>query len=378
MATLLDLISNHLVLAQLAPYLSTSALFHLAITSRSFSEALRGDPKAFQRLDLSTVRGVPFELCEDEAPEEHVLFDKHSDGPWARYCLPLMKLASTSWKWDILPRVQTLILDRQYIHSDTLRDILLDGACQIRLLSLLGVWGLDRIEFQSLIDDIFRGGRRGDGPRLEGIYYFGAPLVSKKFQEQVDDESTLATAAKESGSPSTDDDLNTWYRHSQVAFQAPRIEFDSALLRVTQGVVVWDAVLCRAPRHTYPHDRFIVPAIASVALGPTGCHICHSSPEGPGRTVNQLPLLSPPPLHSSSIKVAQEIPSDKKYIAPLPFYARCVNCLKNRWCACCNKWWCEDCYQAGGPNCYVLNNITGPSSAGSKVRSYPLLAIDNV
>jgi hypothetical protein len=131
-----------------------------------------------------------------------------------------------------------------------------------------------------------------------------------------------------------DEDPNPWYLRSKVAFQPPEFEFYySALLRATRGVLVWDAVLCRAPRHTYPDPRYIIPTIASVALGPRGCHICSSLPEGPGSTVNQLPLLSPLPFHSSSVRVAQEVPSHGPRIAPLPFYACCVNCLKHRWCA---------------------------------------------
>ena len=374
--TLLDLFSNHLVLAQLAPYLSISALFNLAITSRRFGEVIRGDPKAFQRLDLSTVRGAPCHSCEFEAPEEHTVvnWSSEGDGAYAKDCLPLMKLTSMSWKWDILPRVQTLILDHQYVHLDDLRNILLDSACRLRLLSLLDVWSFDGVDFQDLIDDMFRGGRRLDGPSLEGIYFFGPPMIPEKFREQPIEEKSAsanaATSAEDSRPPNSYRDLNPWYLHSKVAFQSPEIEdLYSAMLIVTQGVVVWDAVLCRAPRHTYPHKRFIGPTIASVTLGQTGCHVCHSSPEGPGSTVNQLPLLSPPPLHSSSITVAQEIPSDGKRTAPLPFYARCYNCLKHRWCVSCNKWWCENCYQFGGPNCYKENNAKGNNSAGTKVGS---------
>lgn len=371
--TLLDLFSNHLVLAQLTPYLSISALFNLSITSRRFSEVIRGDPKAFQRLDVSSVRGVPCHSCEDEPPESHTIHNRYGniEEEWATYCLPLMKLATISRKWDVLPSVKTLILDHQYVHLDTLRNILLDSACQIRLLSLLDVRSLDRHDFQDLIDALFRGGPRLDGPRLEGIYYFGAPLMSEKFLNQAFEDKlepvNASTPAKESNLPDAEENLDPWYRRSGVAFQPPEIEsLYSGLLRVTRGFVVWDAVLCRAPRHTHPHPHFLIPTIASVALGATGCHICHSSPEGPGSTINHAPLLAPPPLHSFSVKVAQEIPSNSKSVAPLPFYARCYNCLKYRWCASCNKWWCENCYQFGAPNCYKENDARGRDSAGTK------------
>jgi hypothetical protein len=157
--SLLDLLSNHLVLAQLAPYLSISALFNLSVTSRRFNEVICSDLNAFQRLDLSTVRGVPCHLCELEPYEPHTVVDKHGHSveERERYCLPLTKLANISWKRDLLPTVQTLILDRQYVHVDMVRNILLGHACQIRLLSLIDVRGLNQLDFQHLIDDIFRG-----------------------------------------------------------------------------------------------------------------------------------------------------------------------------------------------------------------------------
>jgi hypothetical protein len=374
---LLAIVSNHLVLSQLAPYLSISALFKLSVTSRKFKEIIENDPSAFRRLDFSTVRGVPTESCEVEPAEEHLIW-KQNDDKWKKYCLPLTKVSNILWKRNILPTVQTLILDRQYVHVEEIRNILVNNTYQIRLLSLLDVNGLDRVDFQNLIEDIFRGGRGSNSPCLEGIYYFGPPPVSHKFRDQLTEDDAVspdsATGAEDLDFYNQVDSPNPWYLRSRVAFfQPPEFEsLYSPLLRATQGALVWDAVLCRASRHTYPHPKFTVSPIASVALGPKGCHICHSAPEGPGSTTNQLPLLSPLPFHSSSVKVAQSITSNGAPIASLPFYARCVYCLKHRWCAMCNKWWCENCYQFGGPNCYKENDAKEHDSAGSKVCAFLL------
>jgi len=262
-------------------------------------------------------------------------------------------LTDILWKRNVLPTVRTLILDGQFIHLDIVRDILLDNECQIRLLSLRNTAGYDHVDFKDLIDGIFRGGPIPDGPaRLEGIYYFGPPRVSKKFSALLVEENGAAAEEDETGT------ANPWYLRSTVATQEFHLSF-SSILRATAGNITWDAVLCRAPRHTHPNPRFVIPTIASVALGPAGCHICHTSPEGPGSTVHRLPLLYPPPFQSSSIKVAQKVPTDGAPIASLPFYARCRICLKHRWCEICNKWWCENCYQFGAPNCYKENDFKG-------------------
>ncbi|KAH8599299.1 hypothetical protein B0O99DRAFT_591161 [Bisporella sp. PMI_857] len=356
--TLLDIISNHLVLTQLAPYLTPFSLFRLAATSHAFYNTIVTNPNAFRRVDLSTVRSVRYEDLECA-----VLHNSSVDYEETR-CLPLSKLCDIFLIRDILPTIQTLILDRQCVHVEMIRELFVTGSCQIRLLSLIGVKGLDPNEFQHLMNDMFRGGRRPDSPPLEGIYFFGPPEVY-----------TMSFNAKDVGSerPDIEDDPNPWYLRSTTAIQPelydnsmPHSYSPSALLRATQESLSWDAVLCRAAIHTYPNPGYRIPVIARWALGTTGCHLCHSAPEGPGSGRHQLPLLSPPPLYSSAIKVAQQSPSDSGSITLLPFYARCGHCVKDRWCAMCNKWWCEDCYRIGGLNCYMEYNLQGIGSVGTK------------
>lgn len=363
--SLLDLFSSHLISTQLAPYVPTSTLFNLLSTSRRFNEVIRCNPSAFRRLDLSNVRGLPIRsTCELESVGEHAAMDS--------YCLALTNIDTTLWKRDILPTVQTLILDRQYIHIEDIRNILLDNGCQVRLISLLNVEGFDAVDLKDLFQDIYSGGPGLSPRRLEGVYFFGPPVVSRKFCDQIENAASKSTSRDRTAGAETQseeyDGPNPWYLRSKTAFQPPGIETScSSVLRATKGILAWDAVLCRAPRHTYPHPKYTAPPIASVALGQNGCHICHSAPEGPASAIEQRPLLAPLPFHSSSVKSAQQIPSDGAPVGSLPFYARCVYCLKHRWCAMCNKWWCENCYQFGGPNCYKENNARGPDSAGSKV-----------
>lgn len=371
--TLLDLFETHLILAQLTPYLPGSALINLTATSRRFNEVIHDDPKAFRRLDVSAARGVPYEDCECEGPEEHKVYPRYSDEDhWDGYWFPLRELR----KRNILPTVQTLILDNQWVHLDALRSVLLDPASQIRLLSLIGVHSFYQTDFlDDLVRDLVSLGK--PTTRIEGIYYFGAPVMWTNFSDQLVEERAVsantAILTEKSEISNAEEDSDPWYS-SKVACQPLAIGWPSytLMLEVTQGALAWDAVICRGPRHIN------VPlTIANVALGPRGCYICHSSPEGPGSNLAQLPLLSPPPLYSSSIKVAQGILSNDGHSAPLPFYARCLSCLQDRWCSSCNKWFCEDCYQLGAPNCYKKYDTRGPDSAGTRV-GCSLLATDCV
>lgn len=124
------------------------------------------------------------------------------------------------------------------------------------------------------------------------------------------------------------------------------------ILRLYGGQIDFDAVLCRGPRHQtpdtdgetsgptpwYKHDSaYIHPKVATCTVG--GCQSCGAAPEGFsmfGQSPDaHLPLLAPPPLHSSTIRAAKtpsNVGSERKFIA------RCADCLRNRYCEDCHKW----------------------------------------
>lgn len=109
------------------------------------------------------------------------------------------------------------------------------------------------------------------------------------------------------------------------------------VLKACVGLIAFDAVLC-------PHPATSRPSLATVRLN--ACQSCGSCPEEPAypgvSPPDRLPLLSPPPLHSSKVEVAQRIDTAGQPYPPL--ILRCRTCLKNRWCERCNAWWCESCY----------------------------------
>lgn len=157
----------------------------------------------------------------------------------------------------------------------------------------------------------------------------------------------------------------TWYgSFGRLLSKAPIRDW-AETIAACEGLIAFDAVLCRAPRHNILRPSvdiddpafvdlkellescYLPPAIATIALGPNGCAFCHTSPETPliyGESLQgALPLLAPPPLHSSSVRSAQ-CPSSATR-TPAKLFARCAVCLADRWCERCNKWWCERCFE---------------------------------
>lgn len=146
-----------------------------------------------------------------------------------------------------------------------------------------------------------------------------------------------------------DDDDSKWYGCTGRAIKRPYSEW-SETLQVCKGVINFDAVLCRGPKHDITKvdsKDFLQPTIATVALGSGGCESCGSCPEGPavfGESEEwTLPLLGPVPTHSSTVRAAQR---PEQHDGRFPkLILRCEDCLRGRWCEQCNRWWCEACYE---------------------------------
>jgi len=160
-----------------------------------------------------------------------------------------------------------------------------------------------------------------------------------------------------------------WYQPGRMFRRTPISDW-AETLQACEGIIHFDAVLCRGPRHDAVnfigmdpdapqnhYNTYLPPTLATIALGQAGCAKCGSCPEGPAvfgqSPTHQLPLLSPPPLHSSSIRAAQ-YPHSKNGLMP-KLFVRCAECLKHRWCERCNKWWDESCYKPGNTRTELQN-----------------------
>lgn len=226
-------------------------------------------------------------------------------------------------------------------------------------------------------------------PRLRGLYIFGSrdppslPACSPAAESRSSSitsgwnqlsHKALATALSEGAEDCP------WYDKKGTVIPRPvPAEWASTVLACA-GVISFDAVLCRGPRHlnspaygtvdipaNSPPSPYVPSkwAVATHALD--GCAGCGSAPEGWtvwGESIGsdcdddtcRFPLLAPPPVHSSNVKVASCPSGADVYTsrggrsghkAERSFIARCMECLRDRYCWGCSKWWCEKCFTLG-------------------------------
>jgi hypothetical protein len=367
--SLLDLFSIDLVLRQTAPYLPISALLSLSATNGSFRNLINTSAEAWRHLDLSRVKSATIDTSpidtggiswRAERMDEALTEDDFYSGP-------LRGIFSKLHTKGVLRFVHTLILDGLPMPADLVREIIAEDRFNVRVLSLRDCKHLNHTKLQQVLRYAVRSGRPDDSPKLRALYIFGdkdsspskAKTPSARAQQapggilasegaQIGSEwNSRSSATLNDSLPS--DDQQRWYDRTGRALTRTTSAWADTL-QACQGIIAFDAILCRGPRHDItltPSKDFLPPAIAGVALGPQGCETCGTCPEGPavfGQTDDTtLPLLAPPPTHSSTVRAAQRPESADGTFPHL--LARCEDCLRGRWCERCNRWWCENCYK---------------------------------
>ncbi|KAK7743374.1 hypothetical protein SLS62_010611 [Diatrype stigma] len=395
---LLDLLSNTLVIHQTLPYLPVSALLHLAATSRSFRDLILGTPGAFRHLDLTRVKSAQFdfdnraidrggEIWRNVQVDENLTEDDFYSGPLRGIFQNIRR------RGDILRDVQTLVLDGLSVTAELVNDILVDHrSFRVRVLSLREVKNLNEERLMQSLKFACRQTRPEGTPCLKALYVFGkkdAPVPPGATAPPAAGTNGTLAAARAAVSGGSGANISTnWNHKSQHALkEAIRTEGDEwyhkrgrmisrsindrwaeAMLDCRE-TIRFDAVLCTGPRHqnspVFGKVPFAAPggknaghrtpwAVATFAVG--GCASCGAAPEGftvhGDSPAEMLPLLSPVPLHSSTIKSAtcprniqfEETP-EKKRQPPPSFVPRCLECIRERYCFSCDQWWCESCYQ---------------------------------
>ena len=384
--SLLDLLSNILILYHTVPYLPISTLLSLATASKSFHHLIYNTPHVFRYLDLSTVKGASVEFAPIDAGAQSWRSQRMDEYLTEEdiYSGPLRGIFSSLKRNNVLQDVQILILDGLSVTAEMIREIVCDDSFNVRILSIRGVKNLNDRKLKQVLKYVCRPGRASGTPKLKGLYYFnprpaGAQQSSKLVSPVPTVQGVTTSLGAQLGSewnqrsqqalsstlsPTTD----PWY-HSTGHLQkyGDHVAGWADILKACNGIICFDAVLCRGPRHDEhqliaaidDNDRrhFLGPMSATVVIGPRGCQVCHSAPEGPAiagvSPPEQLPLLDPPPRHTSSASAAQRLPSDSSGCSSLPLFVRCMPCLSDRWCAGCNKFWCESCYQTKETSTYT-------------------------
>ncbi|KAH8430345.1 uncharacterized protein LDX57_008009 [Aspergillus melleus] len=374
-ASLVKILSNSLILDHMAPYLSVSSLFALASTSRFLRATIMETPYVFRHLDLTQSRGA---YISDKGAIDSHEGDESTEDEF--YSAPLRRVFANLEHRSILQDVRTLVLDGLAVPADLVADIILTERFNVNVLSIRDCRHLNERKLMQVLQYAVRPSRPRGTPRIKGIYHFtpvnrARAMVRSKYRDWWSSRCAGqalrgATAAENVVSPALDQQpespqycQNAWYRPSGRLFQRSIEDGWAQTIQRCEGIIAFDAVLCRGPRHDsglsgtpsieeqgVPHgeDQLLgrEPAIATIALGPDGCDGCQKiSPEGPaiwGRSPpERFPLLTPPPLHSSSTAAAKRpalFPDEHPAMV-----ARCADCLNDRWCHRCNKWFCISC-----------------------------------
>lgn len=301
---------------------------------------------------------------------------------------PLRGVFGQLRRQHILENVQTMVLDGLSVTSELLTEIILDNSFNVRLLSVREVQNLNERKLMQALEYSVRPTRPSTIPRLQGLYIFGkrdtpesphseGHVINNKFATSVQVTPSLGGVMASQGaqlgaqfnqrsrdalSTSLQGDGDELYGRLGVLFPKAPMNDWARTMEICRGLISFDGIPCSGPRHNWMSvstkgdlDQrpwylkpvaHLPPAVAMIAL--QGCSSCHSAPEG---IVNyrvarpqDLPLLAPPPFHSSTIKAAtrSNVTVNGKKVRLLH---RCRDCLRGRYCEGCHKWWCEDCHE---------------------------------
>lgn len=372
--TLVDLLNNTLVLRQTAPYLPVASLVALSAASQFLRSLINDSPEAFRYLNLSSVKsaididsspidsgGIAWRAERmDESLTEEDFFSGPLRGVFSRLC-----------QRHVLEHVKTLILDGMSVPAEVIREIIADEKFNVKILSIREVKNLNERKLQQVLHYAVRPSRAVGTLKLKALYLFSpkdAPSVPSRVAPTVLHDTPYSTGVMSAEgaqigaewnhrsevalSSSLNDSEEKWYTTKGKVMKVPSI-FWADTLQACEGLIAFDAVLCRGPRHDStrtPGDELLPPAIATIALGSNGCEACGSCPEKAAifgkATSERFPLLTPPPTHVSTLRAAQHPKLSSEQDSPPPsLILRCEDCMRGRWCERCNKWWCEDCYE---------------------------------
>lgn len=385
--TLLEVLSNTLVLDATLPYLPLSTIFRLSATSKSFKRLVYETTRVFRYLDLSRCRGAyvaPTVLPIDSGGhnwraqriDENLTEDEF-------LCGPLRGVRNQLSKLGVMRDVQTLVLNGlASVTHDVLADILLSDQYNIRLLSVIGCKNLNQRKFQGLLHYLCRSSRPEGTPTLKGVYIFGtSENVDKHGQSRLPPNRSNgittvpgaqlgALSSSSSSAPTTlsppisPSNPNPWFSPTGLVLSSHLTKPDgwAETLQVCSGLIAFDAVLCtHMHRETRPYrsDTGIYNPLAEYALGSDGCAGCGNAPEDApiwGHSdLTSFPLVSPPPFSGRLVDAVRPLGGQLYHpeTSQLRLVVSCSQCLHDRHCQCCQRYWCVRCYdpQGGRGNC---------------------------
>ena len=241
----------------------------------------------------------------------------------------------------------------------------------VRILSIRQSDGFNGHYLADIISYITRSDRPKDSPRIQGIYYFGT--LDNAVDDSVSYDNYPVPAEGVTTTPGSQLGMLTsllpssshaWYAPGRVEY-VPGIAESGELvykpderwgmiLDQCKGTIFFDTINCQNwlpwkwDRSRGGGRMKRCTSLADVCLGSRACQDCNSYPQGDARYTGEpsadLPLLSPPPLHSSSIADAQRVAYGSIDTKDLILRAWCDECLYGRHCSGCGAFWFGKCY----------------------------------
>ena len=423
---LLSLLGTSLVLRQTAPYLSVSAIYALAATCKAFHHLVFTSPEFFRYLDLSPVKAAMIDMppldkgginWRAERMDEALTEDEFYSGP-------IRGIMYNLERRNVLRSVSTMVLDGLAVPAEVVREIVTEQRYNVRILSIREAKHLNERKLMQMLKYAVRPSRPAGTPRLKGLYVFGPmdPVRDERSRDELlsgrrrsptrypdsDPRGVMDALGAQLGAEwnrksqqamasQLSQTHDRWWRSSGHMFRKTPLAEWAGTLKACEGIIAFDAVLCRGPRHDAPsmgcsteeqRHLYLPQAVATVALGPVGCVKCGSCPEGlvsfEFSPSHHLPLLAPPPLHSTSVRSARK-PVYAAEAESSNMVARCTQCLRGRWCQRCHKWWCESCYQPTTRTALqqlehiqqaMLSNQDGEGEAQQEIKVHMGLCVD--
>ena len=410
--TLLDLLSNSLILHQTAPYLPLSAVLNLGATSKAFRSLIYDSPDSFRYVDLSAVKTAnvycgPVDTgginWRSRRMDEALTEDEF-------YCGPLRGIFSKLERGKVLGFVQILVLDGLTVPADLVREIIAEDRFNVRILSIREAKHLNERKLRQALEYAVRPSRPEGTPKLKALYYFGprdsayredglprvampgrsnpkAPSAGVMSSEGAQIGAEWNQRSLEALTTAIPGATDEWYHSSGRMIRRAQCSDWGNTLKACENIIAFDAVLCRGPRHDpravlrgssgNPQAAFgkvmsyLKSQVANVALGSSGCANCGTAPEGPAlfghSPPKDLPSLSPPPLHSATLRAAQS-PLGRQDTSPPKLIIRCEECLEGRWCERCNVWWCEECYDEPASRQRTFNQEPSSGKSNEQIK----------
>ncbi|KAK0387528.1 hypothetical protein NLU13_3774 [Sarocladium strictum] len=371
---LIEILLNPLILCNIVPYLPVSALLNLAATSHGLRRLIYDTPGSLRHLDLTRIKAAQFliddidhggQVWRNVQLDEYLTEDDFYSGP-------LRGIFTTLKRRDILSHVQTLILDGLSVTAELCSEIINDPSYRVRLLSVRDTRNLNHGKLRGALQYACRATRPEGTPRLKALYIFGArepPEPPATVPTLTASRHTIGTSWNEKSQRQLTTSLlhegdSWWEKKGRVIGKQMPTEWALCLM-ACEGLIAFDAVLCQGPRHRNSCAPSLLPDckephVATFAVPP--CRSCHAAPEGvltPKSSRFSLPLLSPPPLLSSTVLAAVSPQNTKQSFVP-----RCSDCLINRYCSSCNSWWCEDCFGSRRDPHHRTETVPGRPSPG--------------